>query len=212
LIRGCWHIISHTEVYSLLLRNYNWVTLVAKGDETLKPDEKPMSNFRFKMMSFAFKVRDFFKPRRKLLAEVGIKPGDCVLDYGCGPGTYVLAAAELVGPEGRVYALDIHPLAIKKVQSIAAKHGLSNIETIESDGKTGLLAGSIDVVLMYDTFHGLANPDKVLLELYRVLKSDGILSFSDHHMKDGEIIYGVTVNSLFDIVNSGDKTYTFKKA
>jgi ubiquinone/menaquinone biosynthesis C-methylase UbiE len=173
---------------------------------------KPMSSIAFRGMSFMFKIRDFFKPRRKVLAEVGIKTGDHVLDYGCGPGAYIKATAELVGSEGKVYALDIHPQAIKKVQSIAAKHGIDNIETIESDCKTGLLAGSIDVVLLYDTFHALANPDKVLLELYRVLKAGGILSFSDHHMKDGEIIYGVTVNSLFDIAHSGNKTYSFKKA
>ena len=174
--------------------------------------DKPMSNFGFRMMSFVFKIRDFFKPRHKVLAEAGIKPGDSVLDYGCGPGSYVKAASELVGPEGKVYALDIHPLAVKKVQSIALKHGLENIETIESDCKTDLPSGSIDVVLMYDTFHGLTKPDEVLGELYRVLKPGGILSFSDHHMKDGEIIYGVTVASLFDLASRCDKTYSFKRA
>ena len=174
--------------------------------------DKPMSNFGFRMMSFAFKIRNFFKPRHKVLAEVGIKTGDNVLDYGCGPGSYVKAASELVGSEGKVYALDIHPLAIKKVQSIASKYGIGNIEIIESDGKTDLPAGSVDVVLLYDTFHGLTNPDKVLLELYRVLKAGGILSFSDHHLKDGEIIYGITVNSLFELAKRGNKTYSFKKA
>ena len=174
--------------------------------------DKPMSNFGFKMMSFAFKIRDFFKPRRKVLAKVGIKPGDHVLDYGCGPGSYVKAASELVGPEGKVYALDIHPLAISKVQKLASKYRLDNVETILSDCKTDLPSGSIDVVLLYDIFHDLEESDGVLRELYRVLKRDGILSFSDHHLKDGEIIYGVTVASLFDLVTRGDKTYSFKKA
>ena len=94
--------------------------------------DKPMSNFGFRMMSFAFKIRNFFKPRHKVLVEVGIKTGDNVLDYGCGPGSYVKATSELVGSEGKVYALDIHPLAIKKVQSIASKYSIGNIETIES--------------------------------------------------------------------------------
>ena len=173
---------------------------------------KPMSNLAFRGMSFMFKIRDFFSSRSKVLAEVGIKPGDFVLDFGCGPGAYVKAAAELVGPEGKVYALDIHPMAVEKVQKLASKHGLSNIETIESDCKTGLSAESIDVVLLYDIFHDLKESEAVLRELYRVLKSDGILSFSDHHMKDGEIIYGVTVASLFDIAKRGDRTYIFKKA
>ena len=174
--------------------------------------DKPMSNLGFKMMSFAFKVRDFFKPRRKVIVEVGIKQGDHVLDYGCGPGSYLKATADLVGPEGKVYALDIHPHAIRKVQKLASKNRLDNVETILSDCKTDLPSESIDVVLLYDIFHDLKESDEVLRELYRVLKSDGILSFSDHHMKDGEIIYGVTVASLFELAKRGNKTYSFKKA
>jgi len=111
-----------------------------------------------------------------------------------------------------VYALDIHPLAVEKVQKLALKNRLDNVETILSDCKTDLPSESIDVVLLYDIFHDLKESDGVLRELYRVLKADGILSFSDHHMKDGEIIYGVTVASLFDLASRGDRTYSFKKA
>ncbi|MFC1979226.1 class I SAM-dependent methyltransferase, partial [Chloroflexota bacterium] len=173
--------------------------------------DKPMSNFGFKMMSCAFKVRDFFKPRRKVIAEVGMKPGDHVLDYGCGTGSYVKAVADIVGPEGKVHALDIHPHAIRMVQRLASKNRLDNVETILSDCKTDLLSGSIDVVLLYDTFHALTNPDETLVEMYRVLKTDGTLSFSDHHLKYDDIIYSVTVSSLFELTNRGDKTYSFKK-
>lgn len=60
---------------------------------------------------------------------------------------------------------------------------LANVETIHSDCKTGLPDNSVDAVLLYDTFHDLSDPDGVLEELHRVLKPDGILSFSDHHMK-----------------------------
>jgi len=147
-----------------------------------------------------------------VLAEVGIKRGHYVLDFGCGPGSYVKATAELIGPEGKIYALDLHPYAVGKVQKLASKYGFDNVETIESDCKTDLQSGSIDVVLLYDTFHALTEAEDVLRELYRVLKSDGILSFSDHHMKDGEIIYSVTVASLFELAERGDKTYSFKKA
>jgi ubiquinone/menaquinone biosynthesis C-methylase UbiE len=68
-------------------------------------------------MSVVFKVRDLLQPPRKVLEEVGIKPGLRVLDYGCGPGGYVADAAERVGESGTVYALDIHPLAIQRVQA-----------------------------------------------------------------------------------------------
>lgn len=80
--------------------------------------DKTNSDFHFKLMSFEFKVRDFFLPRMNILKEVGIKPGFHVLDYGCGPGSYIIPLAELVGKSGKIYALDIHPLAIQIVQVI----------------------------------------------------------------------------------------------
>jgi ubiquinone/menaquinone biosynthesis C-methylase UbiE len=97
-----------------------------------------------------------------ILKEVGIKPGFQVLDYGCGPGSYIIPLAELVGESGKVYALDIHPLAIRKVQDIASKKRLANVETILSDCQTGLPDNSLDVVLLYDVFHHLSDPDGVL--------------------------------------------------
>ena len=59
---------------------------------------KPMSNFDFRAMSFSYKFRDFLLPRKNVLKEVGIKPRSTVLDYGCGPGSYVVATAERATP------------------------------------------------------------------------------------------------------------------
>ncbi len=171
--------------------------------------DSPKPNFDFKLMSFCYKFRDFFLPRMNILKEVGIRPGFHVLDYGCGPGSYIFPLAELVGESGKIYALDIHPLAIQRVQSIASKKQLSNVETICSDCKTGLPDNSIDVVLLYDTFHDLSEPNGVLEELHRVLKPNGILSFSDHHMKEEEIVSKVTNEDLFRLSRKGKKTYSF---
>jgi ubiquinone/menaquinone biosynthesis C-methylase UbiE len=173
---------------------------------------KPVSNLGFTLMSLSFKFRDLIKPRRDILVEAGIKPGFKVLDYGCGPGSYTVIAAELVGTDGKVYALDVHPLAIKKVQGLAAKKGLGNIESILSDCATGLENGSVDVVLLYDVYHGLGNPEAVLQEIHRVMRPDGLVSFSDHHMKDSEIVPEVRKTGLFKLSGKGRKTYSFIKA
>ncbi len=143
--------------------------------------------------------------------ETGIKLGDHVLDYGCGPGGYVPPVAELVGNSGRVYALDINPLAVKMVQKIALKNQLANVETTCSDCKTGLQDDSLDVVLLYDIFHMLSDPNGVLKELHRVLKPNGILSFSDHHMKENEIMPKITGEGLFGLSKKGERTYSFLK-
>jgi ubiquinone/menaquinone biosynthesis C-methylase UbiE len=171
--------------------------------------DKSMANLHFKLMSFGYKFRDFFLPRMNILKEVGIKTGFHVLDYGCGPGSYITAVAELVGKSGKIYALDVHPLAIQRVLSIASKKQLTLVETICSNCKTGLHDNSVDVVLLYDTFHNLGDPNGVLEELYRVLKPNGILSFSDHHLKENEIVSKVTNKGLFRLSRKGKRTYSF---
>ncbi|MGQ9498569.1 MAG: methyltransferase domain-containing protein, partial [Desulfotomaculales bacterium] len=92
--------------------------------------EKVGSGLHFRIMSWAFKLRDILEPRESVLQEADLKEGFRVLDYGCGPGSYVVPAARMVGETGQVYALDIHPLAIKMVNSIANKKQLRNVTTI----------------------------------------------------------------------------------
>jgi ubiquinone/menaquinone biosynthesis C-methylase UbiE len=173
--------------------------------------DKTQSNFDFKMMALLFKFRDLFLPRKNVLKEVGIQSGFHVLDYGCGPGSYIVPVRELVGTSGKIYALDINPLAIQMVQKIVSKRQLTNVETIHSDCKTGLPDSSVDVVLLYDTFHALRDPNGVLEELHRVLKLNGVLSFSDHHIKENEIISKVTNGGLFGLSRKGIRTYNFAK-
>lgn len=169
------------------------------------------SNLSFRFMSLGFRLRDLRLPRAELLKEVGIKSGFRVLDYGCGAGSYVPDLSRMVGPAGKVYALDIHPLAIQAVQRLASKRVLANVETILSDCRTGLPDGSADVALLYDVYHGLPSPEAVLSELHRVLKPDGMLSFNDHHLKHDELMASIGASHLFRLAGRGRMTYGFTK-
>ncbi len=169
------------------------------------------SNLSFKLMALQFKLRDLLVSPGKVLSEVGTRPGFTILDYGCGPGSYILPAWKLIGESGRLYALDVHPLAVATVRRLVARKGLDNVETIHSGGRTGLPDGSVDVVLLYDTFHALRDRHGVLSELHRVLKPEGILSFSDHHMAGHEIASALTGGKLFRLATKGERTYGFAK-
>jgi ubiquinone/menaquinone biosynthesis C-methylase UbiE len=205
---------QYTGIASTLLDGPSERELILDQKECRKEGtlvDKPMSSIGFKLMSLMFKVRDAFRPRMDLLKEVGIKPGFRVLDYGCGPGSYIVPLAELTGPSGEIIALDITPRAIKEVRKIAVREGLENIETIESDCRTELPDNHVDVALFYDTYHDLSQPDDVLREIHRVLKTDGTLSFSDHHMKEKEIVEKVTAAGLFRLSKKNRRTYSFSK-
>lgn len=172
---------------------------------------KRKSNLDFRLMSLSYKFRDFVKPRMTVLDEVGIKEGFHVLDYGCGPGSYIVPLFELVSKSGKIYALDIHPFAIQAVRRIAAKKGMTNVQTILSDCQTGLPPNSMDVVLLYDILHDLDEPDRVLAELHRVLRIKGILSVSDHHMKQEEIESRIINGGLYKLSVKGKRVYSFSR-
>ena len=170
-----------------------------------------MSEIWFRLMALEFKIRDYLSPRENILKEVGINSGFQVLDFGCGPGGYVLAGSKLVGESGKFYALDATPLAIKMVNNLVEKKGLKNVYSILSDCSTGLQNESLDMVLLYDVFHDLENQKAVLEELHMVLKQQGILSFSDHHLKKPDILSRVTDGKLFRLLKKGEYTYSFIK-
>jgi ubiquinone/menaquinone biosynthesis C-methylase UbiE len=170
---------------------------------------RSLGDITFNGMSALFKVRDTILPRGKVLSEVGIEPGSTVLDFGCGPGGYVQPALELVGSSGKYYALDRNPQAIRRVDKLTASKALTNVKTIQSDCATDLPDASVDVVLLYDIFHMLDDPEGVLRELCRVLRPDGTLSVSDHHMKEEKIVSQVTSGGLFKLKSKGKKTFSF---
>ena len=173
--------------------------------------DKRYPNFAFKMMSFIYIFRDLIAPPEEILKEIEIKQGYKILDYGCGPGSFTLAAAKIVGSAGKIHAADIHSLAINKVRKKVARKGYKNIETILTSYETGLDDESIDVALLFDILHGLSEPESILKEIYRVLKKEGKLAVTIHHIKEHKGVEIVDRTSLFKLEHKGGKTHTFKK-
>jgi len=165
----------------------------------------------FKFMALGFKLRDFFSPRDNIIADIGIKPGDSVLDYGCGPGSYTLPIYRLVGESGKIYAADIHPLAIKHIKTLSQKKGLANVTAILTGSGTGLTDSCIAVVILYDILHGLDEAEPILKEIYRVMKPQGILSVNDHHLKEEQIIRRVAQFGFFKFVRKTRHAISFGK-
>jgi ubiquinone/menaquinone biosynthesis C-methylase UbiE len=176
-----------------------------------KASTKTQSSLDFQIMSLSFKIRDIFRPRSRILKEVNIKTCSQVLDYGCGPGSYIVPVIKLIGKLGILYALDVNPLAIESVKRLVSKKKISNMRVILSDCDTKLPPASIDVVLLYDILHDLENRTKVLTELHRVLNPGGILSVSDHHLEEDEIISKVIKGGLFKFNSKGKRTLSFTK-
>ncbi len=179
--------------------------------------DKPMPNIAFRGMAFALKLMEPFKRSRERLAGAGLEKGQVVLEYGCGIGSYTIPAAQIVGDEGAVYALDIHPLAIAAVSKRAAKEKFANVKTILSDRDTGLPDESMDVILLYDTFHLVRDKQSLLEELHRVLKPGGFLSADHMHTAKDDFLETMQTGNLFSFKEQSGKSlplnvFTFRKA
>lgn len=136
----------------------------------------PMSNLAFNVMVTVMTMRGFFRNTKEELLQSRVSEGDIVLDYGCGIGLSTLPAAEMVGPAGKVYALDIHPLAIQTIEKKARKKGLANVKTILSGLDTGIPDETVDVALLFNVLPMIQDRPAVIKEIYRVLKPGGVLS------------------------------------
>lgn len=164
---------------------------------------KRESDIAFRLMTLTYKFRDLLQNPRRSLAKAQLGKGMSVVDYGCGPGSFTIPAAELVGLEGKVFAVDIHPLAIRAVKQKASRKGLQNVETVLVEGyDTGIGESSIDRVLLIDTIHLIEDPDALFREIHRMLKPDGLLFMEKGHMAMSEQKEILEKSGLFKITES----------
>lgn len=146
-------------------------------------EKKLESDFAFRLMALMYRFRDLLQDPRRSLEKARLGRGRSVVDYGCGPGSFTIPAAELVGPGGTVFAVDIHPLAIRSVEEKARRKGLQNVQTILVQGyDTGIEDSSVDRVLLIDTIHLIDDPEALFREIHRMLRPDGLLFMEKGHM------------------------------
>lgn len=120
-----------------------------------------------------------------LLQKIGVEQGQTILDFGCGPGIFSLACAEIVGRNGKVYAIDTRSNALERLMKTSIQKGLGNIETALLDSSSvsvSLANESIDIILLYDVLQEIKDKQGLLKELFRVLKPDGFISIFPMHM------------------------------
>ena len=120
-----------------------------------------------------------------LLPELRLAPGMRVADVGAGTGYIARRMARLVGPSGKVYAVDVQPEMIRLLGDTARREKLAQIEPLlASAADTKLPPSSIDLAIMVDVYHELEFPYEVLSSIVRALKPGGRVVFVEYRAED----------------------------
>lgn len=138
----------------------------------------------------------------KLMPSLDVKPGDVVVDLGAGSGFHTMKLAKLVGPKGKVYAVDIQPEMLDIIGKRVRKEDVKNVVLVHNTEKDPKLpARAIDMILMVDVYHELSYPYEVTAELVKALKPGGRLVFVEFRLEDEKVpILGVHRMSIKQVM------------
>ena len=121
----------------------------------------------------------------KLVAALGLKPGDRVADIGAGTGYITRRMAPAVAPSGAVYAVEIQQEMLDALTNRLAGVGITNVIPIlgaVDDPK--LPAGALDLIVMVDVYHEFDHPHEMVRAMCRALKPGGRLVFVEYRLED----------------------------
>ncbi len=111
-----------------------------------------------------------------VVAQTGLMQAQTVADLGCGNGFYVLPAAQMVGKDGVVYAVDVQESKLAATVSIANQFGYKNVRVVRADLERPLLdieENSCDLAIVGNILHEIGKKDMLLKNVYRILKTGG---------------------------------------
>ncbi len=109
-----------------------------------------------------------------------IKAGDVVIDLGSGAGNDAFIARHEAGESGKIIGIDFTPAMIEKARRNAELRGFNNVEFREGDIENMPVTSNVaDVIVSNCVLNLVPNKDRVVKEIYRVLKPGGHFSISD---------------------------------
>lgn len=153
---------------------------------------------------FEGESRVIYRFREAIVAALGLEPGMDVADVGAGTGFFSRMMAAWVGPEGKVYSVDIAKNFLDHIEKTSREAGLNNIETVLCDQKsTRLAAESVDLIFITDTYHHFEFPMQTLASIHQALRPGGTLVIIDF-----ERIKGVSAAFAISHVRCGKGTVT----
>jgi ubiquinone/menaquinone biosynthesis C-methylase UbiE len=170
------------------------IPVLSQAPATTKKHVDPEINRQFQkarvkdfLKRFESEDREVYTRRNEIVRALALKSGMAVADLGAGTGLFTRLFAEEVGPEGKVYAVDISKDFLAHIAAESKKRGQSQVVTVQGDQKsTGLPEASIDLAFLCDVYHHLEDHPRILASLHRALRPGGRLVVIEFDRVEGK--------------------------
>jgi ubiquinone/menaquinone biosynthesis C-methylase UbiE len=130
----------------------------------------------------------FFVPphfRKRAASRLGLKPGDRVLEIGCGTGRNFANLREEVGPTGQVYGVDLSCGMLAKARDLCQEHGWTNVEVAQDDAAAYTAPEPLDAVLFGLSYNTMPHHRLVLHQALKQLRPGGRIVIMDGKLPPG---------------------------
>lgn len=133
-------------------------------------------NWKDVYVEHAWADRDRWQKPELLIRHLNLKPGSQVADIGCHEGYLTVKLATAVGSNGKVFAVDIEQPKLERLKKNLEDRKITNVTTVKGDTDNPKLeSGSLDAVIILDTYHEMDEHDTMLQHILRALKPGGRL-------------------------------------
>lgn len=126
-------------------------------------------------------ARDSWQKPKQVVERLDIQPGARVADLGAGGGYFTWYLAAAVGPQGKVYAVEIDDTALAIIEKEMKSRGVRNVVPIRAESGDAKLPEPVDLVFSCDTYHHMQDRIAYFQSLARYLKPDGKVAILDFH-------------------------------
>jgi ubiquinone/menaquinone biosynthesis C-methylase UbiE len=123
--------------------------------------------------------------RKRAVDRLELRPGDRVLDVGCGTGRSFPFLQDAVGSEGRVYGVDLSPGMLRKARKLCRRRRWANVVLIEGDAADYAAPGPLDGALFSFSYNTMPHHRRVLRQVWKQLRAGGRLVIVDAKLPPG---------------------------
>jgi 2-polyprenyl-3-methyl-5-hydroxy-6-metoxy-1,4-benzoquinol methylase len=120
----------------------------------------------------------------ELIAALEIRAGETIADVGSGPGVLTGPLANATGPAGVVYASDVDRELLNHVEQRMKAAGIGHVTTVLGTFTDPKLPGPVDLIVMNDVLHHVADRAGYVKSLAGYLETGGRLAIIDFHPTD----------------------------